>query len=87
MATCSAPTRKRRAKTITRIHVNQQVIRANKTNGTDDPVLTVKRGNSNQYAHEVAIDGPSRVVYSPDSPLHCGARCWVETEASVKIMR
>jgi len=29
--------------------------------------------------------GPSRVVYSPDKPLSCGAKVWVETEAEVKI--
>lgn len=69
------------------IHVNQHVIRSNTKNGTNDPVLTVKRGKTNTYAHEVAIDGPSKVIYRPDKPLSCGARVWVETTANVEIIR
>lgn len=67
------------------IHVNQHVIKANAKNGTNNPVLTVKTYKSNVYAHEVEILGPSRVVYSPDKPLSCGARVWIETEAEVII--
>jgi hypothetical protein len=67
------------------VHVNQHVIRANKKNGTSDPVLTVKTYKSNDYAHQVVIHGPSRVVYSPDKPLSCGARVWIETEGEVEI--
>ena len=33
--------------------------------------------------HEAIIDGPCRVVYSPDKPLSCGARVWIETDAEV----
>lgn len=66
-----------------RIHVNQHRIRANKKHGTREPVLTVKRGRTNTYASAVAIEGPCRVVYSPDRPLSCGARVWIETEADV----
>ena len=65
------------------IHVNQHVIRANKTNGTNEPVLTVKTYKSNTYAHAVDILGTSRVVYSPDKPLSCGAKVWIETESEV----
>lgn len=68
----------------TRIHVNQHVIKANRQNGTNDPVLTVKTYRGNVYAHEVQIDGPSKVVYSPDKPLDCGARVWIETDARVR---
>lgn len=70
---------------LTRIHVNQHVIRANAKSGARDPVLTVKTSGGNTYAHEVSILGPSRVVYSPDCPLSCGARVWVETTADVVI--
>lgn len=65
------------------IHVNQHVIKSNRAKGTNDPVLTVKTYKSNTYAHEVEIDGPSRVVYSPDRPLSCGAHVWIETTADV----
>lgn len=65
------------------IHVNQHVIKANTKNGTNDPALTVKTYKSNTYAHEVEILGPSRVVHSPDKPLPCGARVWIETTSEV----
>lgn len=68
------------------IHVNQHVIKANAKNGTNDPVLTVKTYKSNTYAHNVEIKGPSRVVYSPDKPLSCGAKVWIETEGEVIIL-
>jgi hypothetical protein len=67
------------------VHVNQHAIRQNLKNGTDDPVITVKTYKSNTYAREVAIHGPSKVVYSPDKPLSCGARVWIETEAPVEV--
>jgi hypothetical protein len=68
------------------IHVNQHVIRQNHTTGSRDPVLTVKTYKSNDYAHEVLLKGPSRVVYSPDKPLPCGARVWIETEDEVTVL-
>jgi hypothetical protein len=65
------------------IHVNQHVIKANRKNNETNPVLTVKTYKSNTYAHTVKIDGPSKVVYSPDKPLSCGAHVWIETESEV----
>ena len=69
------------------VHVNQHAIRKNIKAEQREPVLTVKTYKSNTYAHEVKIDGPSKVVYSPDKPLSCGARVWIETEAEVEILR
>ena len=66
-----------------KIHINMHKIRANKKNGTNEPVITVKTYKSNTYAHEVEILGKSKVVYSPDKPLSCGARVWIETDAEV----
>ena len=68
------------------IHVNQHVVRANTKNGETNPVLTVKTYKDNRYAHDVNIKGPSRVVYSPDKPLSCGARVWIETESEIEIL-
>ena len=67
------------------IHVNQHVIKNNAKTGRQDPVLTVKTYKSNKYAHEVTILGNSKIVYSPDKPLSCGARVWIETENDVLI--
>ena len=70
---------------LKRIHINQHKIRSNKKNNTNEPVITVKTSKSNDYGHEVEILGPSKIVYSPDKPLSCGARVWIETEGEVKI--
>ena len=69
------------------IHVNQHAIRRNIKNETREPVLTVKTYKSNTYAHEVSINGPSKIVYSPDKPLSCGARVWIETESTVEVTK
>ena len=68
-----------------RIHINQHVIRANKKNGTSNPCITVKTSKSNHYTYAAEIDGLSRVVYSPNKPLSCGARVWIETDAVVTL--
>jgi len=67
----------------TRIHVNQHKIRSNAKTGEREPVLTVKTYKSNTYCKTVHINGPCKVVYSPDNPLPCGAKVWIETEEGV----
>mgnify|MGYP001573571125 CR=1 FL=1 len=69
------------------IHVNQHVIKANRKNGNNNPVLTCKTYKTNNYAHEVEIKGPSRVVYSPEKPLSCGAHVWIETQGEILIIK
>jgi hypothetical protein len=69
----------------TRIHVNQHAIKRNRETGANEPVITVKTYNSNTYAHRVKINGPAEVIYSPDCPLDCGARVWIETESPVEV--
>jgi hypothetical protein len=69
------------------IHVNQHAIRRNLRAQTPEPVLTVKTYKSNTYAHEVEVQGPSRLVYSPDKPLSCGARVWIETLSPVLVVK
>lgn len=68
------------------IHVNQHVIKQNRKRAENNPVLTVKTYKSNRYAHDVIIHGASRVVYSPDKPLSCGAHVWIETNEKVEIV-
>ena len=72
--------------TKTIIHVNQHVIKRNAKADEREPVLTVKQGRKNTYVHEVVVSGPSRVVYSPDKPLSCGAKVWIETESEVTFV-
>jgi len=76
---------------LTRIHVNQHKIKANRKHGTSEPVITVKDYKNNRYAHEAIIRDASgeevaRVVYRPDSPLSCGAHVWVETQCTVDVV-
>jgi len=68
-----------------RIHVNQHVIRSNTKNDKNDPVITVKTSRDNIYCHSVKILGESTVVYSPDKPLPCGAKVWIETTANIEV--
>ena len=69
------------------IHVNQHVVKDNAKYGERNPVLTVKTYKTNIYAHEVEIKGDSKVVYSPDKPLSCGAKVWIETQGEVIIIK
>jgi|TARA_R110000824_G_scaffold100098_2_gene237976 hypothetical protein len=63
-----------------KVHINQHKIRRNAKTGDREPVITVKTYKSNEYATSVRINGPSKVVYSPDRPLSCGAKVWIEAE-------
>ena len=67
------------------VHVNQHVIKANRKNNENNPVLTCKTYKSNEYCHEINIPGPCKIIYRPDKPLSCGAKVWIETEAEVVI--
>ena len=69
------------------VHVNQHVIRTNIKSGEHEPVLTVKTYKTNDYAFSVDIDGPCKVIYSPDKPLSCGARVWIETDSNVTMKK
>lgn len=69
------------------IHVNQHIIRSNKKNNANEPVLTVKEGKTNTYGHSVEIHGPSKVIYGGNNKpiLSCGARVVIKTEAEITI--
>jgi len=68
---------------IKRMHVNQHNIRHNSKNDDKLPVLTVKTSKENIKCDKVVIHGSSEIVYSPDKPLACGAKVWIETTAEV----
>ena len=74
---------------LTRIHVNQHVIKANHKHGKAEPPLTVKDYRRNRRAHtaRIMVEGQevARIVYRPSKPLSCGARCWIETKADVLV--
>ena len=68
-----------------KIHINQHVIKANARKGESNPVITVKTYKDNTYGHEVYVDGPCVIKYSPYKPLPCGAKVWIETDAVVDV--
>lgn len=68
------------------IHIDQHALKRNRKAGTREPVITVKTYKTNLRGHAVQIDGPAKIVYSPDNPLSCGATVWIETQAPVKLV-
>ena len=74
----------------TQIHINQHHIRFNTKNDEKKPVITVKTYKDNRYGNNVDIldkngDVVATIKYSPDKPLQCGARVWIETTHEVII--
>jgi len=74
------------------IHINQHVIRRNTKTGERNPVITCKTYNTNDYADKVIIkdkdgDEVATIIYSPDKPLSCGARVWIETRNEIKFIK
>ena len=82
-----------RAGIIKRIHVNQHNIRHNAKVYSAEvvlydnlkPVFTVKCSDGNFKGENVDILGESEMIYAPNHPLSCGAKCWVETKAEVHV--
>ena len=71
---------------IKRIHINQHNIKHNAKNPDDQkPVVTVKTSQSNIKGYSAKISGDVTVVYSPDKPLSCGAKVWIETHDPVVV--
>lgn len=73
------------------IHVNQHNVKAN-AKGSDLPVITCKTYKENNYANEVIIfdkngEVAAKVVYSPDKPLSCGAKVWIETQNKIELIK
>lgn len=72
------------------VHVNQHHIKAN-AKGAELPVLTVKDYKQNRRCNRAIIkddDGNivAQLIYSPDKPLSCGAKVWIETELNVETI-
>ena len=66
------------------IRINRQSVDRNYKQSKFEPVISVKTGSRNIYGHEVEINGPCRIIYSPDQTLF-GARVWIETFSKVEV--
>ena len=51
------------------IHVNRHHIAANRKDGGDRPVFTVKDYRQNRKGNSVKVNGLVTFVYQPDKPL------------------
>lgn len=71
-------------KTIVHVH-RQRIAQNNKAEVTNrQPPLIIRNSKQRHYANELTILGPCRIVYSPDKPLSCGAKVWIETDSAVE---
>ena len=71
---------------IKRIHINQHNIRHNAKNPDDlRPVVSVKTSTGNHKGFKASVHGAVDIVYSPDKPLSCGAKVWIQTHDTVTI--
>tara|TARA_R110000824_G_scaffold185551_4_gene366509 strand:- start:55 stop:282 length:228 start_codon:yes stop_codon:yes gene_type:complete len=71
---------------LRRIHINQHVIKRNAKTGETEPVITCKTYKENSYCHQVIINDHTKVIYSPNKPLSCGAKVWIETTEKVECI-
>jgi hypothetical protein len=71
------------------IHINQHNIRSNITSKEILPVITCKTYKSNDYYNNIDLVHKEsglvigKVIYSPDKPLSCGARVWIEIDSNI----
>jgi len=79
-------------KSKTNIYINKDQIRKNSQTLAElrEPVIVVEQGKRKEYGYEVKIDGPCRVVYSPDRALHSEHKTnpvvWIETDSQIKFL-
>ena len=68
----------------TYIRVDANIMTANYKNGTRLPCVVVREESGRKWHCQKAHgSGPFSVLYEPDDPLSCGARCWIETDSEV----
>ena len=73
---------------LTRIHVRRDLIAKDRKQGTHSRAIGIETtGKKKRYGKSVIIFGPSTVKYSPDKPLKCGARAWIETKFPIAVRR
>jgi hypothetical protein len=70
---------------ISRIHVNQHIIRKNRKDDEQNPPLSLIRGGRTTHHMDIEIHGPSKIIYAPYNMLSCGAAIWIETLSEVEV--
>jgi hypothetical protein len=72
-----------RPRAATKVYINRQKLAQNHKQGTCEPVISVNKASRSIYGHEVAIDGPCRIIYNPEAPNN--PRIWIETVFGVRV--
>jgi hypothetical protein len=78
--------RKQPQRTATIVHVNQQVLKQNRRDRTNQPPIILKKGDRTTYCHQVTIAGSSQLVYQPDRRKCSGAVLWLEIDPAIQVM-
>ncbi|MGK7882375.1 MAG: DNA-binding protein [Crocosphaera sp.] len=75
----------RKQEIMTFIHVIQTILRYNRDNKTQYPVIAVKMGGHSFLCNEVRSPGCGRVIYDPEHKKNCGATLWFEIEPDIPL--
>ena len=71
---------------MVRVYINRRVVAANQKSGEHKPPITILHSKGRRtYAVGVELVGAARVIYSPDTPLACGARVWIECDDAIAV--
>jgi hypothetical protein len=71
---------------MVRVYINRRVVAANQKSGEHKPPITILHSKGRRtYAVGVELVGAARVIYSPDTPLACGARVWIECDDAIAL--
>jgi len=65
---------------IVRVSVNGLKIKQNKKDGRRRRIFRREQAGKITYHNKVLIPAQAKLVYSPDKPLKCGARAWIQWE-------
>jgi len=68
---------------MARIYVNRNIIAANTKSGERTPPLVIMSKGRRINATSVRLEGIASVIYSPDHPLSCGARVWIQCDEPI----
>jgi hypothetical protein len=71
---------------IKRIHVNQHNLKWNLSHDDKRPPISVITYKGTTHCDKVHILGMSDVIHQPTNPLSCGAKVWMETNSTVKVV-
>ncbi len=72
-----------RARGKTKVYIDRAKLANNFKQGLYEPVISVNRNHKYISGHEIAVDGPCKVVYNPQVTRN--PRIWIETIYGVRV--